>query len=472
MKKILFRPLTSFLFFVLFGFLMLPSSATSAGKVFKQVWKNDQVYGQEQRFSDDGTKIIVIYYGSSINYIYVLDALNGKILYYTSAIGNGTISHDGKYLAVMLPSSSVTSPTILLYDTQNFGLYKEIPLPYSYKSYKNQKVFFSADDKELYTSVFILDTSGSTPYPYGNGKLLVLNIESLKLTEIELGHETRFDSLLTSKDGKYYVVLTEQHDDSYYQAPYLLTTVYDAKTHKALYGLTMSWYEYNGYIDERYTSTPFHLSDDNKLYVKCKEDIRDNYGDIIGRTHHIKVFDLDAEGKLVNECKKDDDFGSKVSFLDNDNYIFILGSNEEQGFNYRIYDFSNCSVLEDFWTPLYLLDYHNGYYLADTTKSIGDGVTEVNIGVYTIDSTGSVSSYSAIVSNFFVDKEFLRFTLFLPSFSHCLIKIFDNSGKELCIVAEGDYVGENVFSYNIQNLPAGVYFLRVNDKSFKFIIAR
>ena len=118
MKKILFRPLTSFLFFVLFGFLMLPSSASAGKKVFKQVWENKPFNSEKQFFSYDGTKIIVLYGASMsdyINHIYVLDALNGKILYYTSAIGNGTISHDGKYLAVMLPISfgktSSTTPS-------------------------------------------------------------------------------------------------------------------------------------------------------------------------------------------------------------------------------------------------------------------------------------------------------------------------------------------------------------------------
>ncbi|MGI6369608.1 MAG: T9SS type A sorting domain-containing protein [Ignavibacteria bacterium] len=481
MKKILFRPLILFFFFALFSFLMLPSSASAGKKVFKQVWKNELLYVSEQRFFDNGKKIIATYYGSGINYIYILDALNGKVLYYVAAKGNGDVSHDGKYLAVMLPSSAgKTSTTISIYDMQNFGLYKEIPLPYPEKlpySYKDLKVFFSADGKELFTSVFVTDTSGFGPYPgYGCNNLLIINIENLERTEIKLGNEGRLKGLLTSKDSKYHVVLTERYDGRSF---YLATTVYDAKTHKKLpYGVTMIWAEDNCYgIEERHTSTPFHFSSDNKLYVGGKQDIRDNWGDLIGHTHHIRVFDLDAGGKLVNDCKKDDGFGGAVSFLDHDDCIFRLGWNKEQGYNYRIYNFSNCSVLEDFWTPLLLSDYHNGCYLANgmgEIVGIEEGILggEGGIAAYTIDSTGSVASSSAIVSNLFVDKELLRFTLSLPSFSHCLIKIFDNSGKELSVVAEGDYVGENVFNYNIQNLPAGVYFLRVNDKSFKFIIAR
>ncbi len=460
MKKNFFQH--SFLFFVLFGFLMLPSSASAGKKVFKQVWKNNLVCGDEYRFSDDGTKVIIISSENSgsiigyINYIYILDALNGKLLYYTTAKGNGVISHDGKYLAVMLPiSSGTTSPTISLYNTQNFEFYKEIPLPYTYKSYLDKKVFFSADDKELYTSVFVHDSSGSTPYPaYGWSKFLVLNIESLERKEIELGYgdHIRLNNLLVSKDGKYYVLFTRQYPSS-------KTVAYDASTHTVLGNFTFYWYE----KDDKLYASPFHLSSDNKLYVRGKETVWID-DEEYKLTSHIKIFDLDDGGKLVNDCIPPN-ICSSITFLDSGNCLFGTDYKSETKENkYLFYNFLNCESPEKspfIWATPNIVDYHNGYYLAR------------GVEVYTIDSTGSVaSSPAAMVSNLVVDKELLRFILSLPSFSHCLIKIFDNSGKELCVVAEGDYIGENVFSYNIQDLSSGIYFLRVNDESFKFVVAR
>ncbi len=474
MKKNFFRSLVPFSFLFLFSFLILPSSAASAGKVFKQVWKNNLVYGQEQRFSDDGTKVIVISDGASgsiigyINYISILDALSGKILHQTIAMGSATISHDGKYLAVMLPiSSGEISTTISLYDTQNFEFYKEIPLPYTYKSYLDKKVFFSADDKDLYTSVFVRDSSGTTPYPaYGWSKFLVLNIESLERKEIELGYgdHIRLDNLLVSKDGKYYVVKTGGTPSN--------TKLYDASTHTVLGYFSFVWSEKgsNG-ISRPVYSSPMHLSFDNKLYIGCKEKIWINmYKDEYELIPHIEIFDLDAGGKLVNDCIPPN-ICSRITFLDSGNCLFGTDYKSETKENkYLFYSFLNCEPPEKspfIWATPNFYDYYTGYYLAKSMGSIG------GVEVYTIDSISSVSSSpSAMVSNLFVNKELLRFTLFLPSFSHCLIKIFDNNGKELCVVAEGDYVGENVFSYNIQDFPSGVYFLRVNDESFKFIVAR
>ncbi len=475
MKKNFFRVFNSFLVITLLSFIMFSGDAL-ARKEFKKVWER-QMNNEHLYFSDDGTKVVV----KSGSELRILDALTGKSLFHTKTKGNVAISHNGKYLAVPFQLDILSGKihqSVCLYDLSSFELIKEIPLSYSYSYYKNKSVYFSADDKNLYMSVFILDASDDVPYiGYGWSKLILLNIESQKEKELNIDKFSELYKLFVSKDGKYYILISRELGISKYDPPHLVTTAYDATTNKKLYDFTLSWREEYDGISEEHTSSTFHLSDDNKLYIRYKKEIWDD-DLLVGHTNHIKVLDLDADGKTVSDCEREK-WGGIVCFMDNDNCLFNLEYNKEKGNNYYLWNFPSCSFLESFWEKMYLKDYHNGYYLATFEIPVDTYSWTFGVGVYTLEEVaeeeeegdgGIVDTFT--LSSLSVNNNILKINLSFPKPMNCEIKLFDSTGKELDLISKGNFSGEQVFTYNIQGFPLGMYFVSVNGEMLKFMISR
>ena len=59
----------------------------------------------------------------------------------------------------------------------------------------------------------------------------------------------------------------------------------------------------------------------------------------------------------------------------------------------------------------------------------------------------------------------------LPESGFVLVKIFDVTGREIAVLANGFYdAGKHVLTFNAQSLPGGTYFARIQSASNSGVI--
>ncbi len=399
------------------------------------------------KFSYDGKKVICI-----DDYITILDVKDGKKLFSVSAQNDADISYDGRWLAVMHPykgKDQWNQPEyynyVAIYDIESdFKLVDSLPLkatpkggpPYPYA------VRFSPDGKKLYTTSFV----------YQGITLTVFDIatkEKLYSQDYVLGDGKRLE---VTSDGKYYVVSIREGYKYGAPSPPRYARVYDAATNKELYKIDIGSEE----LDEI-----GRISKDNKLYTRT--------------INSIRVYDLNDKGELISECSIG--YPASVCLTKEQNYMIHFSPTYKviDGISIE-FELPSCKEINKFSLPARLEDSFNGLFLADIpSKVIEDGSTHWYIPMIALfQYNGDIvenKGYSINIPET-VKEDILKIKINLNKPEYLKISLLDSSGKDIDIIKEGYFEGENDIEYNIKGLSQGIYFVQINDISYKFMVVR